>query len=189
MFDRAYDQLLIIEGGHSKRKSDRGGETFCGISRVHHPEWPGWAMVDGHLQRGGQPSQLTKIPFLMGQVKNFYRVEYWDKLRCDKFPVRIACELFDSGVNCGKTTAARWLQRAVNLFADQDILAEDGVIGAKTVAKTLVQIANFGDTHLLKSLNGQQYMHYHTLVERDPGQRVNLRGWLTRVWEDHLGQS
>lgn len=182
MFDQAYDNLLLAEGGYSNHPADRGGETFCGISRVHHPDWPGWAMIDGYKQRGVRKEDYN-TEFLMAQVKNFYRLEYWNKLCCDELPARIACELFDSAVNCGRETAVRWLQRAVNLFADQKILIEDGVIGGQTIAKATVQVANWGDIHLLKALNGQQYSHYQQLVEKNPQQRVFLRGWLSRVWE------
>jgi len=184
VFDQAYEKLLIVEGGYSNNKADRGGETFCGISRRYHPEWPGWATIDtkdlrtdfGYLARGVR---------LMIQVKTFYRTEYWDALKCDQLPPRIACELFDSGVNCGIRTAARWLQCSVNLFADQQILVEDGLLGEKTLAKTNVQVENFGETHLLKALNGEQYLHYKNIITRDQSQRVFLRGWLTRVWEEH----
>jgi lysozyme family protein len=184
MFDRAYSKLLIVEGGYSNRKTDRGGETFCGISRVHHPDWPGWAMVDGHLQRGRSKADLTKSEFLMAQVKSFYHLQFWNALWCDQLPPRIAGELFDSAVNCSPARAVRWLQTAVNMFAAQPILAVDGVMGKQTVTKTRVQIENFGDVHLLKVMNGEQYKHYTLLIERAPEQRGNLRGWLTRVWED-----
>lgn len=183
-FSAAYAKLLITEGGYSNRKADRGGETFCGISRVHHPDWPGWSLIDGHLQRGLSKAELTQSEFLMGQVKSFYRATFWDALWCDQLPLRIACELFDSAVNCGVSRAVRWLQYGVNLFAEQPILAVDGVMGRQTLTKTRVQVGNFGDVHLLKVMNGEQYRHYTLLVERDPEQRENLRGWLTRVWED-----
>lgn len=185
MFNRIYQALLITEGGYVHNPADRGGETFCGISRKYWPGWSGWPMVDSHLQSGGLPSQLRDIPSLAAQVRRFYLIVYWNDLKCDQLPEAIAAELFDSAVNCGSVRAAKWLQHAINLFANQDILVEDGVIGEKTVAKARVQVENFGHGHLLKALNGQQYMHYQQLVENDQSQKVFLRGWLTRVWEDH----
>lgn len=182
-FDKAYEKLLVTEGGFANHPADRGGMTFCGISRVHHPEWPGWAMIDGYFKRGVRIEDF-KTDFLMAQVKAFYRTEFWEGLKCYLLPYRIACELFDSAVNCGTRSAAKWLQLAANYFADQDILTVDGVVGEKSIAKVCVQVQNFGDTHLLKVMNGLQFEHYRNLVDRDDSQRVFFRGWLTRVWED-----
>src|SRR5690606_25467387 len=49
------------------------------------------------------------------------------KLRCDALPWPLALVTFDSAVNAGQGTAARWLQRALGVQAD-------GIIGKHTIA-------------------------------------------------------
>ncbi len=42
-FIPCFEQTLTLEGGYKLHtvKGDRGGMTYAGISRVHHPNWPG----------------------------------------------------------------------------------------------------------------------------------------------------
>ena len=46
-FTKAVNPLLQSEGGYVDDPDDKGGETICGISRVHHPDWRGWVQIDG----------------------------------------------------------------------------------------------------------------------------------------------
>ena len=38
-FSEAFTQTAAHEGGYSNDPLDRGGETYRGIARVHHPDW------------------------------------------------------------------------------------------------------------------------------------------------------
>ncbi len=37
---------LAHEGGYANHPSDKGGETYRGITRKHNPNWEGWAFID-----------------------------------------------------------------------------------------------------------------------------------------------
>ena len=181
-FLAAFNRTLILEGGFADRPSDRGGMTFMGIARKHHPDWTGWRMVDVALERGSDPDKLMGDPIVARRVKVFYRAEFWSALNLDSIEDQaVADELFDSAVNCGPARAVRWLQQAMNLLAIKPILRVDGMLGIQTAAKTNVRIRNYGNRDLLLILNGKQFRHYDELVERDPTQIVNLRSWLRRV--------
>lgn len=106
-FDDAVARLLGEEGGYTNDSRDAGGETKYGISRAAYPS------VD--------IASLT-----LDGAKAIYKRDYWDALRCDELPPRIAAALFDSAVNSGRGPATRWLQQALNVTAD-------GVIGPATI--------------------------------------------------------
>jgi len=183
-FNKALPKLLRVEGGFADSPSDRGGMTFMGISRKHHPDWEGWSVIDQYLRAGEDPDTLRQNPFMLRVVATFYRAKFWDLLRLDLIEDQaIAEELFDSAVNCAPTRAARWLQQAMNMLSPSDLLLVDGVIGPKTLTKVNTRVRNYGNVNLLKFLNGKQFRHYDELCERDPSQTANFKGWLRRVWE------
>lgn len=108
-FERAFEIVVGLEGGYGNDKNDPGGETKYGISKRAYPD------VD--------IKNLT-----LDHAKGIYRYDYWDALQCDEMPWPLSMLVFDCGVNQGLTTAAKTLQRALNV--DQD-----GMIGKVTLAK------------------------------------------------------
>lgn len=179
-FALAYAKTMTAEGGYAHDPADRGGETYRGIARNHHPGWEGWPLVDAWKRRGGDESELGRNAALHALVATFYRRNYWDALRLsDLRDQAVADEIFDSAVNCGVSRAGRWLQQAVNLVGRANI-AEDGAVGPITIAAANATEWQGG---LLRTLNGLQFGHYHQIVQRDPSQQRFFRGWLRRVWE------
>jgi len=179
-FAPAFQKTLRHEGGYVHDPNDRGGETFCGISRKHHPNWEGWPFIDAHFFGQGEAADLRRFPMLMGQVEKFYRLNFWNRLRLDEVARQdIADELFDSAVNVGSGRAARWAQHACNLIGRLP-LVEDGIMGPRTVEALNRTAAEFADA-LLTALRGQQFSHYHQLVLTDATQLRFFRGWLRRV--------
>lgn len=107
-FDRAFNWIISAEGGDSDDPDDPGGYTRFGIAQAYHPE--------------------INVPALTkADAERIYRERYWDKVRCDEFPVEVAIALFDGSVNQGPGTAVRLLQRALGVEAD-------GVVGPATIA-------------------------------------------------------
>jgi len=159
-FDRAMRFVLRWEGGYTHDEADPGGETYCGISRVNHPDWPGWAELDAH-----DIDHLVPIDM----VKDFYRAEFWSPLRCDDMPGNVATALFDTAVNCGKSRAARWLQGAVGVV-------RDGSIGPKTVA-----VVNASPDEAIRGLIASREEHYAVIVAKNAKLRKFMKGWQNRV--------
>lgn len=189
-FDKAYNITREHEGGwHGAtgvNAADRGGETFKGIARRIWPQWRGWVIIDGFKTRVGFPNNALNDPQLNALVREFYRVEFWDRNRLGEFRSQaIANELFDTGVNVGVRPAAIWLQRALNVLnrngkSWRDIDPPTGVIGPITLG--IVNSLSPRDTnHLFDVLNIIQGHHYLALAERDRTQQEFMRGWLGRV--------
>ena len=116
-FDKEFDELILKEGGYVHDKDDAGGETYLGISRKNNPKWIGWEVIDEVKKKYGTKnitSRLKKDIALTNSAKLLYKQKYWDALELDDIPSQnIAHELFDTCVNCGKTTAIRIAQQVL----------------------------------------------------------------------------
>ena len=189
-FGISFRKTTAIEGWYSNDPADAGGETWRGISRRFHPDWPGWATIDIEKKRdlAGLAERLkenTRLTFLEMQ---FYRDQFWNRFRGDSIPDQaIADELFDTAVNLGVHRAVEYLQGALNLLnrnqQNYPDLLEDGVLGPSTLI-TLgkhLQLEQNDPAALLKLMNTLQGMHYVEYMRQHPEQERYARGWLKRT--------
>jgi lysozyme family protein len=178
-FDKAFDNVIAVEGGYVNDPADRGGETYKGIARKMWPYWKGWATIDAKSRYPNFPKCLETSSELDDYVREFYKVRFWQPLRCDDVPAEIRLELFDTGVNQGIGTAVTHLQRALNLLNDNGRLYADlkvdGGIGPVTVA-TANRCPDKRALH--NTMNILQGMQYVTIAERNPVQQRFFRGWI-----------
>ncbi|MDR1656149.1 MAG: hypothetical protein LBT47_01150 [Deltaproteobacteria bacterium] len=139
-----------IEGGYANDVKDKaGGETYKGVSRLNHPKWPGWQIVDRIKAELGLTNTLGKISTwksidtlarreyaLEEMVVEFYRQEYYAPYQKVEIPQRLRDKMFDTAVNTGHKNAVKILQRAINcLMLESEWLKYDGVLGPKTLGK------------------------------------------------------
>lgn len=179
-FKTALQKTLAFEGGYSKVEGDRGGETYRGISRNHWGSWPGWGVVDSHLQAGRRPEALEKLSWLNRLVEEFYLREFWRPIRGDEIALQaIADELFDSAVNCGRANAVRWLQQGLNMACGAGVQI-DGAMGQQTLGA--IAACRYPEA-LLKAMDGFQFGHYCGVIKKDALQIKFFRGWLRRIWK------
>ena len=106
-FDKAFDFVIVAEGGYTNDPNDHGGETRFGISKRAFP------FID--------IKDLT-----LEQAGKIYRDHYWDVLPMADLPNPLAFCLFDTAVNCGVGRAIKLLQMACGVSAD-------GVVGPITI--------------------------------------------------------
>jgi hypothetical protein len=134
---------------------------------------------------------------LQSLVNSFYYNEFWEFLKCEKFDQAIADELFDTAVNQGRMTAAKYLQESLNLLNNNQRhykdIAVDGEIGDVTINayNNYMSTSVFPNRSkeknintLLKVLNGLQFERYKDIVKRSPDQEIYFYGWLQRVKKD-----
>lgn len=115
-FDASLAKVLVHEGGYSNHPADPGGATMKGvIQRVY----------DGYRDRNGLARQSVKL-LPDKELKDIYRLQYWNAIRGDELPSGIDYCVFDAAVNSGPGQAAKWLQRALGIKAD-------GALGMVTV--------------------------------------------------------
>jgi lysozyme family protein len=139
--------------GYTNDPNDPGGETKFGIAKSANPTL-----------------DITHLTW--DQAKAVYYSHYWLNTKCDKMNGRVAALVFDSAVNNGSGTAAKFLQRAIGV-------TDDGAIGPGTLAtltlKDPIMVCN--------SVCDQRISYYNSIVANKPSQSVYLAGWLRRVSE------
>lgn len=107
IFDKAFELLMINEGGYVNDPHDKGCETKFGISKTAYPN--------------EDIKNLT-----IDRAKQIYRRDYWNKCKCDNLPDALSVAVFDFAVNSGVNRAIKYLQLSLGVTAD-------GIIGNQTL--------------------------------------------------------
>jgi len=160
-YKEAIELVLKHEGGYSKDVVDRGGETFKGISRRFFPKWKGWEIVEvDHFD-----SRLDDL------VVDFYKTYFWDSLvLSDVEDDFVASMLLNIGVNQGKRSVAKKIQRILGVTVD-------GVIGPITIGKLNEAHRDaFVYQFIIETI--ELYTH---IINKDRGQKKFITGWLNRA--------
>lgn len=159
-FDKAFEEVIGVEGGYSNHPDDRGGPTNYGITQ------------DVLASYRGKPVTANDVKNLsLQEAKLIYRARYWNPLGCDQIKSGIiASLLFDQGVNRGISAAAKTMQMILNVTAD-------GMIGPKTIEALNAK----ADKNLAVAFIFASQESYARIVQNNPSQAVFLVGWLRRT--------
>ena len=121
-FDIAIEDTLSNEGvfngkmGYVNDKADSGGETIAGISRKNFPNDDIWRLVDEAKHKPNFPYNLKSTVGIKDAIKNFYRTNFWNKIKGDNIKSQqIANTLIDAAVLGGEVTAIKRAQAIVHL--------------------------------------------------------------------------
>lgn len=107
IWNKAFELVILNEGGYVNDPYDKGGETKYGISKKQYPH------VD--------------IPSLtLEQARDIYHKDYWCRYKCDCLPDAVGLVLFDSVVNSNAKRMIKFLQECLGMPAD-------GIIGNQTI--------------------------------------------------------
>ncbi len=183
----AFNKTLSCEGFISSNVFDKGGFTYKGISRVKHPAWPGWQIIDNIYRSTDLQSvqHLNNNVTLQNLVINFYRTEFWNKIQGDLLTTQnIANEIFESSINLGVSAATEILQGTINLL-NRNIslypdIAVDGIIGNQTLEALKKCLAANGEKLIYNLLNFYQAKRYIEIMEKDHTQEIFI-GWFSRI--------
>jgi len=179
-FKKAMGFIGKWEGGYANDPSDPGGETYKGISRKHHPNWPGWKILDTVDLANGEKLSTAKQKKVDALVDKFYYNRYWLNAECDRMPFPLSMVLFDTAVNCGIKQSLKWLQRAFNIAIAADnqtgAIKVDGIYGPITHNA----IRQVDQTELTAHVLLLRCGHYTCLADQDWGEKF-LHGWMKRV--------
>lgn len=151
IFKRCIEVVLRNEGGYINHPSDPGGETNYGIAKKFYPDL--------------DIKNLTKEKAI-----EIYYNDYWKPMNLELISdADVILQVFDFGVNAGKKTSIRLLQRTLNL-------EDDGILGPVTLAAV-----NNSDPSLIDKFKRRRKIFYMNLASKKPQLEVFLRGWLRRV--------
>lgn len=180
--DAYLDHLVdTVEGGaFTNDPADAGGATRWGITQRT------LAQYRGHPVTAEDVRNLPRADALAIYRDEYVTLPGFDKLADMSMPT--ALEVIDTGVNMGVGTAARYLQRCLNVLDDVPTLVADGVCGTKTVAALtdyLHRRGARGEAVLVATLNGLQCADYVRMAETDAADRKWVYGWLNqRVYQN-----
>lgn len=161
-FKKVLNQTLEFEGGYTV---DHAGPTNRGIRQD---------MYDSYAKQNKLPSKSVK-DLKYGEVKDFYKKNYWENPKINLLPREISASVFDYGVNAGQGRAIMAVQSIVGA-------KPDGVIGPKTIKAINKYVETNGVDTLHKQILDNRVEHYNNLVKSDPNKYARyLSGWLTRV--------
>ncbi|WP_269484158.1 putative peptidoglycan-binding domain-containing protein [Campylobacter ureolyticus] len=179
-FDKSFDEMLNLElsSPYNALHKNKGesGYTFMGIYESAHPNWKGWELVyrtlDLYKDLEKTSYECYQNVFLTDQVREFYKTNFWDKLRLDEIKSdRIADLIFKFAVNVGIKRAVRYAQMVANVRID-------GIIGNNTI-----NALNTLDSGYFEKRYKAEFMKfYDELVKRNPDKNGRfLNGWSNRV--------
>jgi len=155
-FEILFKYILLVEGGYSNHKNDRGGKTKYGITQA--------------VAKNYGIEDLT-----IEQAKEIYYKKYYLKNKLDKVDnVKIALSIFDFVVNSG-LYGIRKAQQALKELGYK--ITIDGVIGEQTLK--YLNLVN--ENKFLAKYHELQIKFYNTLANSKTSQKVFLKGWLNRV--------
>ncbi len=181
-FDEAFKRFNGIEFNRPEnvlhQNKGETGLTFYGIYQKAHPNWNGWHRVYAHIMlkdnsRKEASISASKDELLIDEVKNFYRILYWDRLRLDEVKSqKIAEELFFFYLNIGnKQKVIKYAQLIVGA-------KDDGILGKNT----LRALNSFDEDIFDKEYDQKQISHYKRLVAKYPKRFTRfLKGWINRA--------
>ncbi len=155
----AIAKLLKVEGGLLK---DADGVTKFGICSKY--------------ATGVDVEHLTSE-----QAEDWYYNNFWLKMRLFLIDDQaVAEQLLDAGVNCGRGTAVRIVQRAYNLLYPAHPLVVDGVMGPFT-AMALNDIKPAHKPGLMNAIRHQRVQYYLETLAAHPEKERYRIGWMNRI--------
>lgn len=196
-FEKAFKELINVEGGYANDPDDKGGETMKGIARNYWKDWEGWEIIDEIKEEHGtspeiineKAEQNSRLQML---VKEFYKENFWDRQNLDMVDnYEIAEEIFDTAVNQGVEKGGLYLQKALNLLNNNEQIykniLDDGWVGEKTIKalNAYMETSNWStrtkrmlEKTLLKIMDFYQLKKYIGIAESDEEQEKYILGWV-----------
>lgn len=174
-FEKAFEEVIGVEGGYSNNPNDSGGET-------------NWGITESVARENGYKGHMKDLP--IEKAQEIYKSEYWDVQNLDaiySLSPAVALELFDTGVNQGIISAGGYLQESLNVLNARERfypdIIEDGIIGNKTIQSLylLRQVRGVrGMRVLVKMLNCLQGAEYIELAQRREKDEDFVFGWMDK---------
>ncbi len=168
-FLAAFALLIDHEKGFTDDPRDRGNWTPDGVLR---------GTKYGISAR--QYPHLDIRNLTLEEARAVYLADYWNRVRADDLPPRLAFLAFDAAVNNGVPAASRWLQAAVG--ADPD-----GIVGPGTVQRAREAVARWGETEVCglfqaRRIVGMAAMKDWAVFANGWAKRLALLMWQARTF-------
>lgn len=173
-FNAYFEHLMEDEGGYlpgkrAKEIGDRGGATNMGISLRF---LIGCGVDVGDLNHDGIIDEKDIVALTKDQAKELYFKYFFNPLYLQIRHVQLTNRIFNFGVNAGKRTSVKVLQRTINEMMDIPLLKIDGRFGRLTLGA----IRNVNQDKLYAAYIIKIEDYYRSLKKPQ-----FMKGWLRRL--------
>jgi lysozyme family protein len=169
----ALEMVLRHEGGFADHHSDPGSATYAGVSlrAVNALDADGDGELDFDLDGDGDVDRadIKALAHEPEKVAAFYLANYWNPIRGNQLPPRIALLVFDAAVHHGVKGSTVLLQRVLGV-------KQDGVLGPVTVE------AAWRARDAAARLLTERALLMTRIVAARPASSVFLAGWFRRLF-------
>ena len=183
IFDSLFESIIKHEGYYANVTGDRGAETYMGISRMMHPNWKGWNIIDDFKNSRGviRHNERIDIPELTESVKEFYKDNFYYGFSIDKIKNNLIQEIiFDWCVNSGRN-GIKGLQGVLKKDFSFNIEV-DGYLGEETITAS-----NTSESKVLFDAIKIARVRYYNVISKYGENYRFLKGWVNRIesikWE------
>lgn len=167
------DGVVAVEAGYVDNPADSGGPTK-------------WGITERVARRFGYEGHMRDLP--RSVACDIYFERYWNELNGDalvEISELVAYEVFDTGVNLGVRRATTFLQRALNIFNQEEDLYGDIVVDGHLGFLTLEALRFYMDSNrkeavLVKVLDCLQGAWYIQISEDYLKNETFAYGWFNQ---------
>lgn len=169
-FDTFFKKAVEHEGKVCEDvPGDNGGPTKWGITIGRFCTSKGIKVP----KRGSKAFETLKAELFAlteGEIKTFYRRDYWDAVRADELPPGINYAVADWGLNAGPSRAVKAAQKLCG--NNQTGRMDD---------ETLGEVSAYDPVEFIIMLSDERTRFYNAIVANRPKQRKFLNGWISRT--------
>ena len=151
-----------LEGAYSDNKDDLGGKTNFGITEKV-------ARAEGYT---GEMKDFTYEMAYIIYMRNYYCQMKIDKIAEKSY--KLACKVFDFGVNSGNSRSIKTLQEAINMCSVGSPLIIDGLIGKGT----LRQLGKIDSDRINLVFEANKIARYIEITKAREKNETFIVGWL-----------
>ena len=151
------------------------GLTYFGIYESAHPSWDGWSVIKRYLVNTPNLKECSKIlanvSDLNQKVEEFYKKEFFDKLKLDLVKsVDKQEEIMCFAINVGLKPCIKKLQECLNVKVD-------GIIGQQTINA----LNSFNESLFDKLFDLEEKEYYELIIKNKPQYLQFKNGWFKRA--------
>lgn len=156
--------ILKWEGGYVNHPNDKGGPTNKGVTIGTYSYY--------RKLKGLQTPSVTELKYISdAEWLDILKTLYWDRWQADNINNQSIANLLVDWVWGSGVYGIKYPQQLLHVVVD-------GIVGVNT----LTAINNYtNQEELFHKLWNRRKQHFESIVQRDPSQKVFLKGWMNRL--------
>ncbi len=157
-------KILKWEGGFVNHPNDKGGATNKGITIATFTSYR-------KLKGLPQPSVDDLKNISNEEWMDILKTLYWDRWKADQINNQSIANFLVDWVWASGVYGIKYPQQVLGVVVD-------GIVGSRT----LTAVNEYPDQkELFQKLWDRRKQHFENIVQRDPSQKVFLKGWMNRL--------